>query len=185
MKFINTIIFLFIVVVFTGCNSNDEAKTIVDDSSSFEQLKKQSNKTYSLKTTDDKTITLSIENETIKSKQLNGKYLLVNFWATWCPPCIKEIPVFNKLYEKYKDKFEIVAVLYEKNKDKKELDEFIKKYDIKFPVVVGDENFRLAKYFNDVKKVPESYLYDTQGKYIRSYIGEVNPKSLEIILNSN
>ncbi len=173
------------VVFFTGCNSQEEAKPIVDNSGSFEELKALSNKTYTLKTTKGKTISLTVENNTLKSKTIKDKIVLVNFWATWCPPCIKEIPIFNELYEKYSDKFEIVAVLFEKDKDPKELEEFIKKYNIKFPVTVGDENFRMAKAFNDVKKVPESYLYSKEGNFVKDYIGEVDKEDLENYIKSN
>lgn len=173
------------VVFFSGCGEDNEAKTIVDNSGSFEELKALSNKTYTLKTTEGKTLSMTVENDMLKSDNLKGKIVLVNFWATWCPPCIKEIPVFNELYEKYSDKFEIVGVLYEKDKDPKELEEFIKKYNIKFPITVGEENFRMAKAFNDVKKVPESYLYSKEGNFTKQYIGEVDKKDLEEYIKSH
>lgn len=185
MKILLSLSTLFFILFFSGCNSEEEAKPIVDNSKSFKELKAISNKTYSLKTTDKKTIKLKIENDTLTSSEYKNKIVLVNFWATWCPPCLKEIPVFNELYEKYSDKFEIIGVLFEKDKDPKELEEFIKKYNIKFPITVGDENFRMAKAFNDVKKVPESYLYGNDGKYVKDYIGEVDKEDLENYIGSN
>ena len=182
------ILFLFsilAIILFNGCNKEEEAKPIEENSESFEKLKALSNKTYTLKTTEGKTISLTIKNDILKSETIKNKIILVNFWATWCPPCIKEIPIFNELYEKYSDKFEIVAVLFEKDKDPKELQEFIKKYNIKFPITVGDENFRLAKNFNDVRKVPESYLYSKDGKFVKDYIGEVNKEHIENYIKSN
>ncbi|XPV67403.1 MAG: TlpA family protein disulfide reductase [Halarcobacter sp.] len=183
MKLFLKFAFLFVVIgFFAACSSEDEAKTIVDDSKSFSQLKKESNKNFKLTKLDNKKLELTIENGILSSKTLNGKYVLVNFWATWCPPCIKEIPTFNRIYEKYKDKFEIIGVLYEHDKNIDELKDFIKKHNIKFPVVIGEENFRLAKLLDDVKKVPESFLYSKDGKYIRKYIGEVDAVDLENVL---
>ncbi len=174
---------IFVIVFFIGCNSDEEAITIVEDDTSFKELKEQSNKTYTLNTTEDKKIVLTVENNILTSDSLKGKVVLINFWATWCPPCKKEIPVFNKLYEKYSDKFEIIGVLYEKNKNKKELTDFIKDYKIKFPITIGEENFRMAKAFDDVKKIPESFLYDSKGNFIKKYIGEVPATELETLIN--
>lgn len=181
MRFIKLIVSIaFLSTLFIGCtNQDDEAKTIIEDNASFDELKALGNKNYSLTTTDGKKIDLKVENETLTSKQLAGKTVLVNFWATWCAPCLKEIPTFNHLYEKYKDKFEIVAVLYEHDKDPQELDAFIKKYNIKFPVLVGEENFRMAKAFDDVKRVPESFVYGKDGKFLEKFIGVVDENILE------
>ncbi|NVJ53635.1 MAG: TlpA family protein disulfide reductase [Campylobacteraceae bacterium] len=180
-----SLIFLsvFAVLVFAGCDSNDEAVKVIEDNTSFEELKKQSNKTYKLKTTDGKTITLKVENDVLTSEQLKGKYVLLNFWATWCPPCIKEMPVFNKLYEKYQDKFELIGILFEKDKDLEELALFMEEHNIKFPVVTGEENFRMAKAFDDVNKIPESFLYGKDGRFLKKYIGEVGEKDLESYLS--
>lgn len=69
------------------------------------ELKKEVDKTYNLKTFDGETIKLTVDNNILISDKLENKLVLINFWATWCPPCKKEIPVFNKIYEKYKDNF--------------------------------------------------------------------------------
>ena len=184
---INILIFvtLFSVFVFTGCsNEAKEAQTIIEDNGSFDELKKASNKTYTLKTTSGTNIVATIENEILTSKQFEGKVVLLNFWATWCPPCIEEMPTFNKLYEKYKDKFVIVGVLYERDKNKEELAAFMKKHKMKFPVTVGEENFRLAKHFDDIKRVPESFVYGRDGKFLKKFLGVVDEKVLEEYINS-
>ncbi len=176
-------ILLLAVFLFTGCNSNDEAATVVENNTNFEELKKQSNKTYNLKTTDGRVITLKVENDVLTSDELKGKYVLLNFWATWCPPCIKEMPVFNKMYEKYKDKFELIGILFERDKDAQELAAFMEKHNIKFPITVGEENFRMAKAFDDVNKIPESFLYGKDGRFLKKYLGEVGEKDLENYLS--
>jgi len=176
---------VFVILLFSGCNSEEEAKVVSTNSdTNFEKLKALSSKTYKLKTFDEKLLPIKIENDILSSKDLKDKIVLINFWATWCPPCIEEIPIFNELYEKYSDKFVIVGVLFEKDKDPKELEDFIKKYNIKFPITVGDENFRMAKTFNDVRKVPESYLYSKDGKYVKDYIGKVDEVDLENYLKN-
>ena len=176
-------IFSSILLAFLLSGCGDEAKTIIEDEGSFEDLKVQSNKTYNFKTTDGKTITLKVENNILTSEQLKGKMVLLNFWATWCAPCLEEMPVFNRIYKKYSDKFEIIGILIEKNKKPEDLALFMKQYNMKFPVVVGEENYRAAKAFDDVKMFPESFLFDKDGKFLKKYIGTVDEAGLENFLN--
>ncbi len=138
-----------------------------------------------LTTLEDKHLELSFSNNVLVSKDLNGKITLINFFATWCPPCIEEIPVFNKLYEEHRDTFEIVGVLYEKDKSKEEILAFVKEHNIQFPVTLGEENFTAAKMFDDVKKIPESFLFSKEGFLFEKYVGVVNEKILEEYLKAN
>ncbi len=170
---------VFASILFNGCTSSEDAKTIIEDNSSFQELKAKSKKTFTLKTTKGGTISLKIENDILISEQLSGKVVLLNFWATWCPPCIEEMPVLNELYEKYNKDFEIVGILFEKEKDLEELKAFIRKYKMKFPVTLGAENFQMAKAFDNVRKIPESFLYAKDGKFIKKYIGKIGKTDLE------
>lgn len=142
-------------------------------------------KSITLTTLDDTLIELSFSNNILVSKDLNGKITLINFFATWCPPCIEEIPTFNKLYEEYGDVFQIVGVLYEKDKSKEEILAFAKEHNIKFPITLGGENFVAAKMFNDVKKIPESFLFSKEGFLFEKYVGIVDEKVLEEYLKAN
>lgn len=181
---------VFVLVIsalfFNGCG-DEEAQTIIEDNASFEELKAQGNKTYTFLTTEGKEIKFTVENDTLttNSPELKGKNVLINFWATWCPPCKKEIPVFNSLYEKFSDKFVVVGVLYEKNKDPLELKAFMDELKMKFPVTINaSENFRMAKAFDNVSKIPESFLYDKNGKFVKKFVGEIKEKELEKLINN-
>ena len=174
---------IFVVLLFSGCGSeSNEAKTIIEDNTSFDELKAKSNKTFTLNTTTGESIILNLDNGKLTSKRLNGKVVLLNFWATWCPPCIEEMPTFNSMYEKYGDQFEIVGVLFEKDKNMDELAAFMKKHKMKFPVTVGEENFRLADYYDEIKRVPESYVYDKDGSFLKKFVGVVDEKELEAFI---
>lgn len=70
--------------------------------------------------------------------KLNGKPTLVNFWFTTCAPCIDEMPVLNKIYDKYKDNFNFIAVTFE---SKKKVDKFLKKHTYKFLQIVNAKEF--------------------------------------------
>lgn len=178
-----SILAIVFVVFFAGCESKPQkAQEVKKNMAVSETIK---SKTYNLKTTDGKTLTFEASNGVLISKQLNGKMVLLNFWATWCPPCIKEMPTFNEIQEKYKDELLIIGILYEEDKDKKELADFMKEHKINFPITVGPENFVLAKDFGDIKKIPESFLYSKKGFLLEKFVGEVNAEKLETYIKES
>src|SRR4051794_4166692 len=72
----------------------------------------------------------------INSADLKGKVVVVDFWATWCVPCRSEIPEYNKLREKWKDRgVEFVGVTFESSLN--DTRDFVKEFDMKYPVGVG------------------------------------------------
>ena len=174
-----SILSIVFVLFIAGCESKPQkAQEIKEDSSKAKEevLKADS---YTLTTTTGAKITFEVANGVMLSKQLNGKTVLINFWATWCKPCIKEMPTFTQLQKKYKDNFIILAVLFEEDKDVEELSKFMKKHKINFPVTVGDENFVLAKAFGNIKMIPESFLYTKEGFFVEKFIGEISKSKLE------
>ena len=180
MKKIYLAFLLPLILLFTGCGSEDEAKAVKKDvPNAFTKENKVVSQTYNLKTLDGQNITIKLDDNILTIPEYKNKTVLINFWATWCPPCKKEIPVFNEIYEKYKDNFIVIGILYEKDLDMNTLSNFIKENNIKFPITISeDENFRLAKELGDVKKVPESFLYGKDGLFIEKYTGIVDEKNL-------
>ena len=91
-----------------------------------------------------------------------GKLVLVNFWATWCQPCIREMPSMERLYAKYKPSgLEIVAIsLDQGNED--DVREFVAKLKLTFPIVLDPEHKAKALY--KVRGLPTTYLLDRQGQ---------------------
>lgn len=91
-----------------------------------------------------------------------GKLVLVNFWATWCQPCIREMPSMERLYAKYKPRgLEIVAIsLDQGNED--DVREFVAKLKLTFPIVLDPEHKAKALY--QVRGLPTTYLVDRKGR---------------------
>jgi thiol-disulfide isomerase/thioredoxin len=159
MKIIVSIVLVFLALLFNGCESKPQkAKTSEYEVTTQTKLPK-----FTLTTTNNETINLTISRDTLFSKQLQNKIVLVNFWAPWCEPCKKEMPSFIKLQEKYKNDFVILGVLFDRETTKEDLNKFLKEYKVNFPVTIGEENFNLAKVFDDVKMIPESFLYTKDG----------------------
>ena len=175
---------VFALFLSSCTDESKEATTVISDDDSFNDLKVQSNSKYTLQTVSGKKINLEYKNQVLSSKDYAGKIVLINFWATWCKPCIEEMPSFNSLSQKYKDKFIIIGILFERNKNKKDLIDFIKKYKIKFPITFGEENFRIAKAFDDVSMIPESFIFDKNGKLVKKFIGKIKEKDLDFFINN-
>jgi peroxiredoxin len=95
-------------------------------------------------------------------KDQHGKVVLVNFWATWCPPCRKEMPDLQSLYKKYKDKGLVVLAI--SDEDLAKVRPFIAEQDIKYPVLL-DPGRQVAKLYN-VDGLPQSFVYDRNGKLV-------------------
>ena len=110
----------------------------------------------------------TLEGKEVSLSDLRGKVVLVNFWATWCPPCRSEMPLFERVYKKYKDKgFEILAVSTDSSLDP--VKKFVKDYKISFMILYDDKNV-VGLY--GVQGLPTSFLIDRDGKIIKVRLGE-------------
>ena len=102
--------------------------------------------------------------------QLKGQVVFVNFWATWCPPCLHEMPSMQKLYSSMPtDSFKMLAILYN---DKPEVaDKVVAKYKYTFPVLIDPGNKTGMAY--GLTGVPETYIIDKQGVLREKFVGPV------------
>ena len=118
MKKIYLAFLLPLILLFSGCGSEDEAKAVKKDvPNAFTKENKVVSQTYNLKTLDGQNITIKLDDNILTIPEYKNKIILINFWATWCPPCIKEIPIFNELSEKYKDDFVIIKANWQPSQE--------------------------------------------------------------------
>jgi len=109
-------------------------------------------------------------------KQFDGTIRVVDFWATWCPPCRMAIPGLNELYRKYKDQgVSVVGISVDENP--KALAGFEKDTHIEYASLLSSE--QAEKAFGGIVGLPTTFVMDRQGKVYKSYIGEVNREELE------
>ena len=99
-------------------------------------------------------------------RELQGKVVLVNFWATWCPPCRKEMPDLQALYDKYKDQGFIVVSISDEEAAK--VQPFIAERKITYPVLL-DPGRKVNDLFR-VEGIPKSFVYDREGKLVAQSI---------------
>ena len=123
----------------------------------------------------------TINGEKITSKDLLGKVVLINFWATDCPGCIAEMPGLINTYNKYKNQnFELIAVSMFYDPPSHVLS-YAKNNNLPFPVVLDIEK-KIATQFKNVNLTPTSFLIDHQGKIINQIIGEINFNEFDLLL---
>lgn len=112
-------------------------------------------------------------------KNLKGKVIFLNFWATWCSPCKEEMPSIEGLHRQFKEKdfiFLTISVDYKKGEAVKE---FIEKHHYTFPVLLDPKGLALNLF--EVKGIPSTFIIDKRGRMIGKAIGPRNWKSQEVI----
>lgn len=100
------------------------------------------------------------QEKSLRLTSLRGKIVYVDFWASWCPPCRKSLPLFNVLRNQYADHFEVFAINVDEELD--EAMDFLKKYPVDYPVLL-DPQYKSAKAYG-LKGMPTGYLLDQNGK---------------------
>ena len=111
-----------------------------------------------------------------------GKWVLVNFWATWCPPCLQEIPDLISLQTKYsKTKLAIIGVAMDYN-DAKQVTDFANSLHINYPIVLGND--QIAAQVGEIQGLPTSYLYNPAGKIVAYQVGALSKAAVEQYINN-
>lgn len=122
-------------------------------------------------------LTSLTDNAMLDSKELEGRVLLVTFFATWCPPCIEEIPTFKALQESYKAKgFSVVAFSLDEGPPET-VHKLIEKYGINYPVLLADID--VARGFGGITGIPVTFLVNRKGEIVKKYLGYVEHDVLE------
>jgi thiol-disulfide isomerase/thioredoxin len=110
-----------------------------------------------------------VEGHVLSSAQWRGRVVIVNFWATWCPPCREEIPEMINLANRYGDRLQIVGVSEDDDATPEEVRDFAHNEKINYPIVMGSNG--ISKEYGGVPALPTSFLVDTNGRVVQKHVG--------------
>jgi thiol-disulfide isomerase/thioredoxin len=111
-----------------------------------------------------------LQGREISSADLHGKVVLIDFWATWCQPCKKEMPGYQKLVDHYGSRgFAVVGFKFDTMKDREDPVVFAKKIGVRYPLAVAADD--LKQKFGGIEGLPTTMLYDRQGILRKKVIG--------------
>lgn len=105
-----------------------------------------------------------------------GKWVIVNFWATWCVPCIKEMPDISRFAAAHKDKVSAIGLAYE-DSEKADIQAFLVKHPVSYPVAQVTLDKPLAD-FDEPRGLPTTWLIGPDGKVAKRFVGPVTEASL-------
>jgi cytochrome c-type biogenesis protein len=118
----------------------------------------------------------SIDGERVRLADYQGKAVLVNFWATWCGPCVVETPALVRVYNKYKERgFSVIGVALQSEDEN--IKEFVKKYRVPYAIASDTTSEVGLRY--QVFALPSSFLFTADGKVQKAFMGYVEEEALE------
>ncbi len=116
------------------------------------------------------------DGQVYRSNDYEGQALVINFWGTFCPPCVIEMPEFQRQYEKWEsEKLEILAINL--SEDKFTVNNFAKRFDLTFPLLL-DQNRTIERRYK-LKQYPTTFFVKPDGKIMDIFIGGMTEKQID------
>lgn len=116
------------------------------------------------------------QGKTHRLADYKGKWVLVNFWATWCPPCLEEIPDLVSLHDNKKNNLVVLGIAMD-YRNPKDVLAFVEQQMISYPIILGD--YEMAAQIGVIKGLPTTYLYNPQGKVVAYNVGALSRETVE------
>ena len=114
--------------------------------------------------------------------QYKGKWVLVNYWATWCPPCLEEVPDLVNLYDRRKDRdLMVIGVVFD-YKTTKEVARYVDDMLMSYPVVLGDN--AVTAQMGTAEVLPTTFIYNPQGELVKVKRGLITKEYIEKMIGA-
>ena len=111
-----------------------------------------------------------------------GQWVVVNYWATWCTPCLKEIPDLSELHEERGD-LTVLGLAFEDLEDS-DFDEFLEDFDVSYSILKVDV-YQPPEPFGAPRALPTTIILDKQGRAVKAFLGPVTREAIEGFIDSN
>ncbi|HBG36635.1 MAG TPA: hypothetical protein DDW88_06170 [Treponema sp.] len=188
-KKILTLSFAFLILisfVFTSCAKNEEKEfaKAAEQLKKYQMVEKKESEptTQEVKTEAKKEgpmaldFTLQMTDGTEFTLLQNlDKPILVNYWATWCPPCVREFPDLEEMYKNYKDRMHFVAINSAETKDV--IEAFMAKNKFTIPVAMDSDNAVGMMY--GIASIPTTFIVDIEGRIVFAQLGMMTKKQMQ------
>lgn len=125
----------------------------------------------------------TLEGESVRLSDYKGKKVILNFWATWCPPCKAEMPHMQSFYEKHQEEVEVIAVnLTSRDNGKAALQSFVDSYGLTFSIPLDEEGLYGNRY--NIITIPTTFIIDSNGKMTQRIVGPMDQQMMEKVVNN-
>jgi thiol-disulfide isomerase/thioredoxin len=124
------------------------------------------------------------DGQSVNSENWRGKVLVINFWASWCPPCVEEMPALDKIAQEYASKNVLIVGIGIDSPSN--IRDFLQKTPISYPIVIGGpEGSNLSKQMgNSQGALPYTVVINTKGKSTYTKLGKISEEELKKAINS-
>ncbi len=122
-------------------------------------------------------ILTAVNGQTISLSSYRGQWVVVNYWATWCPPCLDELPELQGFHDDHVDKGALVIGLNSEMIDESRLNDFLETYFISFPIFAVGPNPKSE--LGDVSGLPTTFLVNPEGEVVFRHVGPIPRQMLE------
>ena len=119
----------------------------------------------------------NLNGKVVKLSDFKGKVVILDFWATHCPPCIQEIPDFIKLYNKYKDKGLVVIGISLDRGGVEGVKRFCQSKGVNYPIVMA--NYEVTKNYGGIRFIPTTFVIDENGNIVKKFVGSTSMNTFE------
>jgi thiol-disulfide isomerase/thioredoxin len=115
--------------------------------------------------------------KTVRLSDYAGKVVIIDFWATWCPPCRAEVPDFVRLQSKYRDQGLVILGLSLDENGEKLVRDFANEYNVNYPMLLANPG--TATQFGGIVGIPTTFVLDRKGRIVQKFIGQTSLKTFE------